>query len=391
MRSSINVSDFMKVLGHRTRFSWQEWALGICVLLTACSPREGRIVTRVIQAPSISQNRLGISDQQPIAIYLPPSYGSSQRRFPVLYFLPNFKTDIWRYTGGSYQRFHLKEAIDKQVSSGAMPEMIVVIPNTAHSLGGSCYRNSPLTGQWEDYIVKDVVNYIDSHFRTIPSATARGLSGHGIGGTGALELALKHPNVFGSVYAMSPALFDQNGLRDFGILSDSQLEKWQAKLQQWQNLDESARRKPFRDFIQTHLNSPSRGRFFEGLYVSYAAAVAPDLSLPFPHIAWPEPGALELSKPDLRAQYENGMGGWEAKIAEYLAKGTRLHSITIEYTRDDEYHWLRRGAVHVSGLMRAQGIEHSLEVHEGGHDSTLGQRLGTAMLPTVANALCSAK
>jgi S-formylglutathione hydrolase FrmB len=214
------------MFGRHTKENYmREWLrvslLGLMVL-TSCSSREGTLIVRTIEAPSLAQNRMGIADRQQLAIYLPPSYREGERRYPVLYWLPNFTACLWRYTGGSYQGFHLRQTLDELIAKGAAREMIVVIPNAVHMLGGSCFRNSPLTGNWEDYIVKDVVAYMDSQFRTIRSAGARGLTGHGMGGSGALEIGLKHPDLFSGVYAMSPALFDTNGLRDAGMLSDRQ-------------------------------------------------------------------------------------------------------------------------------------------------------------------------
>src|SRR5262245_51662223 len=83
----------------------------LLILLGACSGREGTLVTCTIQGPSLSHNQMGVSDQQHIAVYLPPAYyDDTSRRFPVLYLLPNFNACLWRYTGGSFQGFHLKEA-----------------------------------------------------------------------------------------------------------------------------------------------------------------------------------------------------------------------------------------------------------------------------------------
>ena len=350
-------------------------------LLTSCSSRQGKLVCAELPAPSLARNEFGIAEHQRMAIYLPPGYEHSERRFPVLYFLPNFNCCLWRYTGGSFQGFHLKEAMDRQLAKGAARDMIIVIPNTVHFLGGSCYRNSPLTGNWEDYIVKDVVAYVDQHFRTLAAASGRGVAGHGMGGTGALELALKHPDTFSCVYAMSPALFDENGLRDSGILADAQLRKWESLVQEWGTMNEKARRKSFRDYMQTHLNSPSQSRFFEGLDVSYGAAVAPDLALPYPHIAFPGPGQRA---PELLDRYENGFGGWREKLSRYLARGERLEGITIEYGKEDEYQWIRRGAAYVSGLMRSLGVPNALVISQGSHESALGQRLETGLLPTVS-------
>jgi len=363
------------------------WNIAVLFLLCSCTSRQGKLECRQFEAASLAGNRLGISAWQQLAVYLPPSYQDRARRFPVLYFLPNFNNALWRYTGGSYQGFHLREAMDRQIKRGAAREMIIVVPNALHFLGGSWYRNSPLTGHWEDYIAKDVVDYVDGHFRTIPLAAARGLAGHGMGGTGALELALKHPDRFSCVYALSPALLDQNGLKEIGLLSDRQMRHWQANLEKWQGLAEASRRKRFRDFIQSQLNDPSREVFWEGLLVSYAAAMAPDLALPYPHIALPLPGLPPGSQAELLRRYENGFGGWDDKLAQYLARGRSLKAITLEYGRDDEYQWLRRGANYLSGLMRARGLPIVLAVHAGGHDSTLGPRLETALLPAMSNAL----
>ena len=365
---------------------WRVGLLGLMVL-TSCSSREGTLIVRTIEAPALARNRMGIAERQELAIYLPPSYREGERRYPVLYWLPNFTTCLWRYTGGGYQGFHLRQTLDELIAKGAAREMIVVIPNAVHMLGGSCFRNSPLSGNWEDFIVKDVVTYVDGQFRTLPSAGARGLTGHGMGGSGALEIALKHPDLFGGVYAMSPALFDTNGLRDAGMLSDRQLEKWQARLAEWKRLDDAARRKGFRDYIQSRLNSPSRERYLEGLYVSYAAAVAPDLSLPYPHIAFPEPGDRGRADTSLIARFEDGFGGWPEKVAQYQARGGGLTAITIEYGRQDEYPWIRHGCEYVSQLMRGMGVANELIVHAGGHDSSLGRRLETAMLPAISKVL----
>jgi len=355
--------------------------------LCSCTHRGGELVCRQFDAPSLVGNRFGVSARQQLAIYLPPSYREGARRFPVLYLLPNFDNVIQRYTGGSYQGFRLKEAMDRLIGKGAAAEVIVVVPNAHHFLGGSWYRNSPLTGNWEDYIVHDVVHYMDRHFRTVAAAAARGLAGHGMGGLGALELGLKHPDRFGAVYAMSPAVFDPDGLKDSALLSPRQLSQWQALLARWEGLDEAALRRSFRDYVQERLNSPVRETFFEGLAVSYAAAVAPDLALPYPHIAWPVPGNGADGQRALLRRYEEGFGGWSDKLAVYRARGHALSAITLEDGGQEDFPWICRGVEYVAGLMRAQGIAVSVAVHSGGHESGLGRRLESAMLPAMANAL----
>jgi S-formylglutathione hydrolase FrmB/peptidoglycan/LPS O-acetylase OafA/YrhL len=362
--------------------------LGVLAVLlcTSSAPaRQGTLLPVTFKAPSLSGNIMGVADAQPAAVYLPASYASGTNRYPVIYFLPNFDTPIWRYTSGAFQRFRLRQAVDGLIGRGAMRETIVVIPNALHILGGSWYRNSRLTGNWEDYIAGDVVRFMDGRFRTIPEARARGLAGHGIGGTGALELALKHPDIFGAVYAMSPALLDEAGIKEFTAAGDAQAPRWEELLRKWANLDGRGRRNEFRLYIQKCLNSPSHAVHFDGLRLSCLAAGSPDLSLPYPHIAFP------LPQRDARSSRERVwgeiMGNWETKVAAYNRNARRLNSITIEYGRDDEYEWIRRGSGYVSRLLDTMGVPNTLTVSDGGHDGTLGARLETGMLPRLSSAL----
>lgn len=300
-------------------------------LLTSCSPRQGRIISRVIEAPSLSSNLFGISDRQRMAIYLPPSYPRGSHRFPVLYWLPNFNTPLWRYTGGSYQGFHLDQAMDRQIRKGTVREMIVVIPDATHFLGSSFYQNNPLSGNWEDYMLKDVVPYVDRHFRTIPQPASRGVTGHGVGGTGALKLALNHPAVFGTVYALSPALFDENGMRDLGILEENRLRRWQQDIESWKHLEQSKGRQKLQHYMQSCLNSASPEQFFDGFILAYGAAMAPDPQLPFPHIALPDRGGEGALDAELRDRYEQGFGTWRNRILHYQSKGLALRGITQRF------------------------------------------------------------
>ena len=94
-------------------------------------------------------------------------------------------------------------------------------------MGGSFYVNSPVTGNWEDFITQDVVGYVDSHFRTLAQAESRGITGHSMGGFGALNIAMHRPDVFSAVYSMSPGLFDENGLQESQMFdNDSLIERF---------------------------------------------------------------------------------------------------------------------------------------------------------------------
>jgi glucans biosynthesis protein C len=349
----------------------------------------GKLLARDFPAPSLAGNRLGVPTRQRLAIYLPPSYRVGDRHYPVLYYLPNFRNFLWQYTGGDYQKFRLRAAMDEVIAEGANREMIVVIPNATHGLGGGFYRNSPLLGNWEDYVTRDVVGYLDSHYRTIPEARGRGLAGNGAGGAGALEIALKHPDLFGCVGVLSPSVFGPAGARDLGLPNERLSLAWRAQLQEWQGLSEPDRHRRVRDFLRPLVFSSSRHRFFDGLRIVYAAAMTPDLAQPYPHIAFPSPAADLSANASLLAAYDNGWGGWPGKITRYLAQDRRLRRVILEYAKDDENTWIPPGTEALARALREQGVACQLLRGEGRHESRLGSRLKGVMLPAMAKALNS--
>ena len=90
-------------------------------------------------------------------------------------------------------------------------EIIVVLPDSKTVHNGSMYSSSVTTGDFERFIAHDLVAYIDAHYRTIPNRTSRGLVGHSMGGYGATRIGMKHADVFGSLYIMSPCCLSPRG------------------------------------------------------------------------------------------------------------------------------------------------------------------------------------
>src|SRR5437868_1025192 len=71
--------------------------------------------------------------------------------------------------------------------------MIVVMPNAYTRYQGSMHSSSVVTGDWEAYIAKGLVAYIESHYRTLPNLASRGLAGHSMGGYGIMRIGMKYP------------------------------------------------------------------------------------------------------------------------------------------------------------------------------------------------------
>jgi enterochelin esterase-like enzyme len=156
-----------------------------------------------IESVALAKNLIGEKSERTIHVYLPPDYDTSTKRYPVVYFLPGF---------GDRSMDTSSDAITALIQKGTIQEMIIVVAPGDNRLGGSFYVNSPVTGNWEDFIVQEVVGYVDNHYRTIARVESRGISGHSMGGFGSLNIAMLHPDLFGAVYSLSPGLFDENGL-----------------------------------------------------------------------------------------------------------------------------------------------------------------------------------
>jgi putative tributyrin esterase len=133
-------------------------------------------------------------------LYLPPSYKASPaKKYPVLYFLHGLNENEMRWS----TRGETDLKLDRMVAEGRIGEFIVAVPFGATSF----YTNSRSGNEpWEDMIVTEFIPMIESTYRVNATRATRGISGISMGGYGALKIAMKHPNLFGSVSAHSPVL-----------------------------------------------------------------------------------------------------------------------------------------------------------------------------------------
>ena len=161
----------------------------------------GTIERITVHGAALERNTQGDSPDRAVTVYLPPSYaGDQNRRFPTVYLLHG--------TGGSensfIEGFALQQSADRLAAAQGFSEFIVVTPN-ASTQKGSMYGSSSPTGDWERFVADDLVAYVDSHYRTLAHRMSRGLAGHDTGGSAALRIAMKRPEVFANLYVMSAA------------------------------------------------------------------------------------------------------------------------------------------------------------------------------------------
>lgn len=182
------------------------WSIAVVALMLISNPPAAlaqpaplKVEEIKVHSPSIEGNLEGNSADRDVFVVLPPSYDKEpSRRYPVVYFLHGFFASAQKYMEGTKIAEGAAVALD---ATGK--EMIIVVPDADSRHAGSLYSNSPTVGDFEGFIARDLVNAIDKRYRTLAKPESRGLSGHSMGGYGTLRIAMNHPGVFSSVYAMS--------------------------------------------------------------------------------------------------------------------------------------------------------------------------------------------
>src|ERR1700723_425516 len=160
-----------------------------------------------IHGTALEGNLEGDAVDRDVIVFLPPSYQKDKkRRYPAVYALHGYSIGAEQWT----HEIHVPQTIEGAFAKGSQ-EMIVVLPDSKTIYNGSMYSSSVTTGDFEKFISHDVVAYIDAHYRTIPLRTSRGLVGHSMGGYGASRIGMKHPDVFGALYIMSPCCMSPMG------------------------------------------------------------------------------------------------------------------------------------------------------------------------------------
>jgi S-formylglutathione hydrolase FrmB len=146
-------------------------------------------VERTIYSPAVAGHLR-------LAVYLPAGYASSGgRRYPVVYFLHGLPAAPSSYRGADF----LARAL---AASGR--RAIVVAPQGARDNDSDPeYLDWGAGRNWETAITRDVVTYVDSHFRTINGRKGRAIVGLSAGGYGAVMLALHHLPAFSVVESWS--------------------------------------------------------------------------------------------------------------------------------------------------------------------------------------------
>ena len=163
--------------------------------------RTGRIVIVEHESRVLKGNPLGDPHVRRFPVWLPPQYdhGPEGRHFPVLFDLVGYTGSGWSHTNWQNFAENLPERLDRLLADRKMGPAIVVFPDCFTSLGGNQYINSSAIGRYADYLIRELIPFVDAEFRTLADRDHRGCFGKSSGGYGAIVHGMRYPEHWGAV------------------------------------------------------------------------------------------------------------------------------------------------------------------------------------------------
>jgi enterochelin esterase-like enzyme len=319
-----------------------------------------------IHGTALEGNLEGDAVDRDVIVLLPPSYQiDKKRRYPVVYALHGYSIGAEQWT----HEIRVPQTIEGAFAKGAQ-EMIVVLPDSKTIYNGSMYSSSVTTGDFEKFIYHDVVAYIDAHYRTIPEPTSRGLVGHSMGGYGASRIGMKHPDVFGALYIMSPCCMSPMAGGGPGP-ADQMKERAIANEKKV-----AAAKSP------AELAAESPG--FGAAQYATAAAWAPDPKNPPLYFDLPTKDGVP--QPEIVAKFSANSP--LAFVDQYIGNLKQYRAIAMDVGDQDG---LRFDAQKLRDILDNYGVGNSFEIYPGTHTSAVADRFQNHVLPFFSKNLCFRK
>ncbi|HLN34322.1 MAG TPA: alpha/beta hydrolase-fold protein [Nitrososphaeraceae archaeon] len=311
---------------------------------------KGRIITHTHESTILRSNPLNDPHVREIIVYVPPNYSQSHSNgYPAAIGLSGFAGNGRTFLNFDPLGENIEERMNRLIADGKLGHMILVIPDCFTKFGGNQYINSTATGRYEDYIVTEIVPFIQSNYNT----SSFGLWGKSSGGYGSLVLGMKYPEIFEAIACHSgDSAFEYCYLPDFPSAYETFKEaggvkKWFNQFWKKQN------RKQKKDFVALNI-------------LAMAAHYSPDTSselgvkLPFDI----ETGEI----------LEDVWKMWKAldpvkMINEYQNNLRKLKLLYIDCGNKDEFN-LHLGARMIHNKLNNLDITHYYEEFDGGHSNT---------------------
>lgn len=338
---------------NKNSFEWRRAgaAAALFFLGAASSFAAHGTVERIeVRGQSLEGNLSNDPAVRDVAVYLPPSYAAEpERRYPVVYMLHGFTDSVEKWWFDENHWITLNEVVDRSLDRDDTQEMIVVMPDAHTRFFGSFYSNSVTTGDWESYVSQELVAFIDSHYRTLAKRESRGLAGHSMGGYGTMRIGMKYPDVFSSVYLLSPCCLAPTPSR-----APDGPPPWESV-----KTDEEA----------------ATASFFTKIVLAFAASWAPNPQNPPFYMDLPtKDGEVQ---PGIVAKF--AANAPLAQIDQHITRIRQLNAIAFD--AGDEDRGIAAAIRVLDGVLKQYDIEHDFEIYDGDHLNRIPERIETKTMP----------
>jgi len=333
----------------------------------AVSKEKGRVVIHEIESEVLKGNPLGDPDKRKLYIYLPPGFEDHQsEELPALLAVVGFTGTGAMLLNVDPLGEDLKSRLDRLITSGKCAPAIVVMPDCFTKFGGSQYINSSATGRYEDYLLEEIIPFVN---QTYPIKNW-GVFGKSSGGYGSIVLGMRHPDVF-------RALADHSGDSNFELCY---LPDVPDALDQFRKAGGPAK------WLEQFWADPNqhRRKFMRALNIlAMAAHYSPNPDSPLLGIEFP----FDLETGAFRHDIWERWREWDPvnMVKHYSDNLKKLKLIYIDCGSKDEFslHWGARALV---AELKKTGIDPYYEEFDDGHMS-ISYRYDVS-LPKLVEALC---
>ena len=328
-----------------------------------------RMVADTVPASSLAGNLLGDLEHQSALVYLPPGYDESlDHRYPVIYLLHGVLDSPHVWVEPVYDGMTIQATMDSLIAAGEIGPAIVVMPNGRNAYGGSYYANSPVTGNWADFIARDLVAHVDATYRTIPARESRAILGHSMGGLGAIRLAMDYPEVFSVAWGMNPCCLcclegDLQGEATADPALWRRMGDYRSAEEMWAALEEE-------------------GDIWPLILAGVSAAFAPAPDAPPLYIELPAEvvdGEVVTTPAAERIAAALPL----AHVAERVEALRSLRGLGFDTAFGDEFAHIPAATKAFSDSLEALEVPHVYEVYAGDHRNRMRERMATRILPWI--------
>jgi S-formylglutathione hydrolase FrmB len=232
------------------------------------------VIIEELESRALEDNPCGDPARREVVVVLPRSVssrGAAARdggpRFPTVIVLAGYAGSGPMLLNRRAWLPSFPEQLDRLRRSGAIGDLIAVLPDAMTIYGGSQYLNSPATGRYRDLITEELIPWVDQRFPTLAERAHRAVVGKSSGGYGALTLAMERPDIFGAVACHSGDMY-------FEYCYRNDFPKLLAQLDRHGSLEK---------FLEAFLAAPKKSsdQVLAMNLVAMAAAYSPNLEKPW--------------------------------------------------------------------------------------------------------------